>query len=46
MAFQNYERIIKEQKETIAKQNEKIVYLEGKITELIQEKISAIKNKN
>ena len=45
IAFNNYERVIKEQQETINKQNEKIKYLEGKITELVQEKIAAIKNK-
>ena len=38
-----YENIIKNQNETIVKLNEKVAYLEGKIKELIQDKINSIK---
>ena len=39
----NYENIIKNQNDTIVKLNEKVSYLEGKIKELIQDKINSIK---
>jgi hypothetical protein len=43
MNMGNYENIIKNQNETIVKLNEKVAYLEGKIKELIQDKINSIK---
>ena len=43
MNMGNYENIIKNQNETIIKLNEKVSYLEGKIKELIQDKINSIK---
>jgi hypothetical protein len=43
MNMSNYEQIVRTQNETIVKLNEKVAYLEGKIKELIQDKINTIK---
>ena len=45
-SFTNYQQIIKDQNETIRKLNDKIEYLEGKMRELIQDKIAKIKANN